>query len=170
MDYLNKLFKQKYLKGIIKTENTYSMAFAIVLSVLALVNIPLNLTTSKYITSTPGLIVLLILALSMVVQRSRIVMVLGLFVLYKIYHEARDKMGVLVNSVVQESVFRKLSSEKQKEPLYQAYLNVPKTLEEEIVGDVVPMIHTMPKATKKIHGNFKPVLSETHGATLVSNL
>lgn len=169
MDYLKKSTK-KYFNNLVKVENKYSMGVAIVLALLAVVHLPLNLTLSKYIMSTPGILVLLILTMSLLMQKSRIVMVLGIFVLYKVYHQARDTVGVLVNSVVQESIFRKLSNDKKKDSLYNAAMEVPKTLEEEVVGRVVPMMHTIPKPSNKIHGDFKPVLGETHGATLVSDL
>lgn len=169
MDYLKKSTK-KYFNNLVKVENKYSMGVAIVLALLAVVHLPLNLTLSKYIMSTPGILVLLILTMSLLMQKSRIVMVLGIFVLYKVYHQARDTVGVLVNSVVQESIFRKLSNDKKKDSLYIAAMEVPKTLEEEVVGRVVPMMHTIPKPSNKIHGDFKPVLGETHGATLVSDL
>lgn len=170
MDYLTKLRRSKYFNNLVKFENRYSMGVALLLAVLAVMHVPLNLTVSKYIVSTLGVVVLLLLAASLVLQKSRVVMVLGLFVLYKIYHEARDMVGVLVNSVVQESVFRKLSNDKKKDSLYRAAMDVPKTLEEEVVGKVVPMLHTIPKPSIKVHGDFKPILSETHGATLVSDL
>lgn len=170
MNYWNKLPQKKYFNDLVKFENKYSMGVALVLTIVAIMQLPLNLTVSKYVVSTLGVIVLLILAVSLLLQKSRIVMVLGLFVLYKIYHQARDMVGVLVNSVVQESVFRKLSNDKKKESLYKAAMTVPKTLEEEVVGKVVPMLHTIPKPSNKVHGDFKPVLSELHGATLVSDL
>lgn len=165
MNYLKTLRSNKYFNNLVKFENKYSMGVALVFAVLAIMHLQMNFTLSKYVVSTPGVIVLLILAVSLLLQKSRLVMVLGLFVLYKIYHQARSAVGVFVNSAVQESVFRKLSSEKDKEKLYRAAMNVPKTLEEEIVGEVVPMIHTIPKPSNKIHGNFKPVLSELHGAS-----
>lgn len=169
MDYFKKSTK-KYFNNLVKVENKYSMGVAIVLALLAVVHLPLSLTLSKYIMSTPGILVLLILTMSLLMQKSRIVMVLGIFVLYKVYHQARDTVGVLVNSVVQESIFRKLSNDKKKDSLYIAAMEVPKTLEEEVVGRVVPMMNTIPKPSNKIHGDFKPVLGETHGATLVSDL
>lgn len=170
MDYLRKLPQNKYLKEVVKSENKYSMSIAVVLFVLAVMHLPLNLTLSKMVLSLPGLVLLSVLALSFLLQKSRLVMVLGLFVLYKVYHQARDMVGVLVNSVVQESIFRKLNSEKAKNKLFDAVMDVPTTLEEEVVNTVAPMLHTIPKPTNKLHGDFKPVLSETHGATLVSEL
>jgi uncharacterized membrane protein len=170
MDYLKKLPQNKYLKEIVKDENKYSMSIATLLFVLAVMHIPLNLTLSKMVTSIPGLIVLSVLALTFLMQKSRLVMVLGLFVLYKIYHQSRDMVGVLVNSVLQESIFRKLTTEKEKDRLFDAAMDVPKTLEEEVVNNVAPMLHTIPKPSNKIHGDFKPVLSEIHGATPVSDL
>lgn len=170
MDYVKKLRREKYFDTLVKFENRYSMGVAIVLALLAIVHIPLNLTVSKHIASPLGLLVLLVVSLTLLLQKSKLVMVLGLFVLYKIYHQSRDMIGVLVNSVVQESVFRKLNTENKKDGLYKSAMEVPETLEEEIVGKVVPMLHTIPKPTKKIHGDFKPVLSEIHGATLVNEL
>jgi hypothetical protein len=170
MDYLNKLRREKYFNNLVKFENRYSMGVALVFAVLAIMHVPLNLTLSRYVVSPVGVVILLVLALTLLLQKSRLVMVLGLFVLYKLYHQARNMVGVLVNSVVQESVFRKLSTDKKKDKLYQVAMEVPTTLEEEVVGRVVPMLHTIPKTTQKLHGDFTPVLSETHGATLVSEL
>jgi len=170
MDYLSKVYNKKYFNNLVQFENKYSMAVAIVLAVLAVVHIPLSLTTSKYITSTVGMVLLFVIAMSLLYQKSRLVMLIGLFAIYKLYHQARDTIGVLVNSVVQESVFRKMNTQQHKDALYDNAMYVPITLEEEIVGRVVPMLHTMPKPSNKIPGNFKPTLSDTYGATLVSDL
>jgi hypothetical protein len=56
-------------------------------------------------------------------------------------------------------------------------MDVPKTLEEELVTKYTDGPHNPYKSmyisdtkTNKIHGDFKPLLSELHGATLVSDL
>lgn len=168
---------QRYFNKLVKAENKYSMAVAIILALIAVVHIPLSLDVSKHITSTTGVVILLILALSLLMQKSRVVMVLGLFVLYKLYYQARDRAGVLINSVVQESVFRQLNTQNDKDALYdKVTTNIPKTLEEEMVDKMAPnyTYHRFPTFENKnkslSFGNFKPVLSEIHGATAVGDL
>lgn len=166
---------QRYFNNLVKAENKYSMGVAIVLVLIAVFHIQLSLDMSKYITSTPGIVVLIILAVSLLMQQSKVVMVLGLFVLYKLYYQARDRVGVLINSVVQESVFRKLNTQKEKDTLYDnVTMNLPKTLEEEMVEQMAPnyTYHRVPTFENKnkslSFGNFKPVLSDIHGATVLN--
>ena len=142
----------KLLKGI----KQHEQILVIVLIIYVLLEIKTPKPIAGLIDNVYGNLFVIVLALTFFLQNKPVLGVLGLIVAYFFIKRSSIENGT-------HAIRTSLPSEKVKASDFAKFNNFPMTLEEEVVSKMAPLVGS----SKDVNVNFKPVLSETHDATVL---
>jgi len=143
------------LKQLMKTENAHQMLLFVVFVVYLLADVKLPEVLARGVDTMVGKVVVLVLSLTVFMATHPLVGVLALVVGYEVIRRSSRQTGsVLLNHIKEAEVI------KMKE--FEKYNDFPKTLEEEVVQNSVPLVKPAlnPLAMLK-PDSFKPIMSKT---------
>ena len=146
---------EKMLKQLMKTENAHQMLLFVVFVVYLLADVKLPEVLARGVDTMVGKVVVLVLSLTVFMATHPLVGVLALVVGYEVIRRSSRQTGsVLLNHIKETEVI------KMKE--FEKYNDFPKTLEEEVVQNSVPLTKPVldPLAMLK-PDSFKPIMSKT---------
>ncbi len=142
----------KLIKGI----KQHEQILIVVLVIYVLLEIKTPKPLAGVVDNIYGQMVVVAIALTFFVQNKPVVGVLGLLVGYLLI-----KRSSVVNGT--HAIRTSLPSEKVKAKDFAKYNKFPVTLEEEVVSKMAPLVGS----SQDVNVNFKPVMSETHDATVL---
>ena len=142
----------KLIKGIKQEEQI----LVVVLVIYALLDIKTPKPIAGMIDNMYGKLFVIVISLTFFIQNKPVLGVLGLIAAYFFIKRSSVENGT-------HAIRTSLPSEKIKSSDFEKYNNFPTTLEEEVVSKMAPLVGS----TKAVNVNFKPVLSETHDATVL---
>lgn len=143
----------KNLKKLIATENRHQIILCVVFLIYIVSSVPTPDFLAQMINTSVGTAIVVILALSMLGCCNPIVAVLGLVAAYE-----------LVKRSVHAAHLATAPSEVTKLAQMKKYNEFPRTLEEEMVQKMAPLVNHSPA-----HGaNYKPVLDDIQDAAPVN--
>lgn len=132
----------------------------IVILVVFVIYVILEIKTPKPIAELSdniyGNVAVIIVALTFFIQNKPVVGIFGLVVAYIFVKRSSVGNGTY-------DMRRNLPSEKKKIQDFAKHNNFPVTLEEEVVSKMAPLV----VASTGVNVNFKPVLNDTHDATVL---
>jgi hypothetical protein len=144
----------KLLNDLLKAEKKHQMFLGIVFIIYILLNIRSPHGLAELIDTTIGNIVVVCLALTLFSQTNSIIGVLGCIVAYLLIKRSSIETG-------SHAVRSFLSSENAKTRDFSKYNQFPKTLEEEVVAKMSPLV----KHAEARNSKYTPVLDEVHNAS-----
>tara|TARA_Y100000748_G_scaffold290204_1_gene276661 strand:+ start:11712 stop:12161 length:450 start_codon:yes stop_codon:yes gene_type:complete len=143
----------KNLKKLIATENRHQIILGVVFLIYIVASVPTPDFLAQMVNTSVGTAIVVILALSMLGCCNPIVAVLGLVAAYELV----KRSGRAAPLAAAPSEVTKLAQMKR-------YNEFPKTLEEEMVQKMAPLVRHPPA-----HGaNYKPVLDDIQDAAPVN--
>ena len=122
-----------------------------ILYIIMPIDMPQDLST--FINSIIGRVVVLLLALSVFTKSNAIVGVLGLVAAYTLIKRAEG-----LESPLNSSKF--IPSEVSKASDFSEFNQFPVTLEEEVVSQMAPLVHS----SSSDNATYKPILESVHDA------
>ena len=143
----------KNLKKLIATENRHQIILGVVFLIYIVTSVPTPDFLAQMVNTSVGTAIVVILALSMLGCCNPIVAVLGLVAAYELVK--RSGSAALMASV---------PSEVTKLAQMERYNEFPKTLEEEMVQKMAPLVSHPPAPG----ANYKPVLDDIQDAAPVN--
>lgn len=143
----------KNLKKLIATENRHQIALGMIFLIYIVANVPTPDILAQLVNTCVGTAVVVILALSMLGCCNPIVAVLGLVAAYE-----------LVKRSGRVATLNMVPSEVTKLAQMKRYNEFPKTLEEEMVQKMVPLVKHPPAPG----ADYKPVLDDIQNAAPVN--
>ena len=142
----------KLIKGI----KQHEQILVIVLIIYVLLEVKTPPAISGLVDNMYGNLFVIIIALTFFTQNKPVLGILGLVVAYFFIKRSSVQNG-------SHAIRTSLPSEKVKVSDFAKYNSFPTTLEEEMVSKMAPLVGK----TKDVNANFKPVISETHDATVL---
>ena len=143
----------KNLKKLIATENRHQIMLGVVFLIYIVASVPTPEFLAEMINTSVGTAVVVVLALSMLGCCNPIVAVLGLVAAYE-----------LVKRSGRAALLATARSEVTKLAQMERYNEFPKTLEEEMVEKMAPLVKHPPAPG----ANYKPVLNDIQDAAPVN--
>lgn len=142
----------KFLKDLMKAEKKHSLVLELLFVIYIMFDIETPVELAKLVDSSMGNIVVVLLALSMFAAAGPIAGILALLAAHTlIKRSSMQTGGVLMQS--------ENHAEEIKMKMLKQYNDFPKTLEEEVVADMAPIVRN-----DGSQGDFKPVLSDLQDA------
>ena len=143
----------KNLKKLIATENRHQIILGVVFLIYIVASVPTPDFLAQMVNTSVGTAIVVILALSMLGCCNPIVAVLGLVAAYELVKRSGSAAPMAM-----------VPSEVTKLAQMERYNEFPKTLEEEMVQKMTPLVRHPPA-----HGaNYKPVLDDIQDAAPVN--
>lgn len=143
----------KYLRSLLKSERKHSVVLEVLLSIYVLFNIQTPFGLAKLVDTTIGNVVVVVLALTMFAAAGPIAGILALLASYVLITRSSRVTGGAYRQDETES-------EEIKMKMLEQYNEFPKTLEEEVVSDMAPIIRN--DGGKQ--ADYKPVLNDLFDA------
>lgn len=152
MNSINKIFRGTNLFHIF-------IGALLVIYIISNVRLPHEIT--RFVDSTIGNIVVIVLAVILLLSTHPVVGILGIVAAYELIRRSTNGFnlsGEYYDAGVQKQEYIK---EKKRYNLYPRYNDFPVTLEEEVVQNMAPLVkHDSPSSL-----NYKPAMSNTYDAT-----
>ena len=140
----------KFLKDLMKAEKKHSLVLELLFVIYIMFDIETPVELAKLVDSSMGNIVVVLLALSMFAAAGPIAGILALLAAHTlIKRSSLQTGGVLMQS----------ENHAEEIKMLKQYNDFPKTLEEEVVADMAPIVRN-----DGSQGDFKPVLSDLQDA------
>ena len=147
------------LKQLIATENRHQIVLGVVFLLYIVSNVQIPEPLAEMVNTTIGNAIIIILALSMLAAANPIIGVLGLVAAYELLKRSGNTSMAIAN----------LPSEANKLADMKQYNQFPKTLEEEIVNKMVPLVHhNSAYAEGSVNIQYQPVLDDTQNAAPIN--
>lgn len=143
----------KNLKKLIATENRHQIILGVVFLIYIVASVPTPYILAQMVNTSVGTAIVVILALSMLGCCNPIVAILGLVAAYELV----KRSGRAASLATAPSEVTKLAQMKK-------YNEFPKTLEEEMVQKMVPLVRHPPAPG----ANYKPVLDDIQNAAPIN--
>jgi len=145
----------KFLKDLMKAEKQHSLVLELLFVIYIMFDIETPVELAKLVDTPMGNVVVVLLALSMFAAAGPIAGILALLAAHTLIKRSNFKTGgVLLQS--------ENHAEEIKMKMLKKYNDFPKTLEEEVVAEMAPIVRN-----DGSQGNFKPVLSDLNDAAPV---
>ena len=145
----------KFVKDLMKAEKKHSLVLELLFVIYIMFNIDTPIELAKLVDTQLGNIVVALLGLTMFAAAGPIAGILGLLAAYTLIKRSSLKTGGVL-----------LQSENKAEEIKMDMLNqfndFPKSLEEEVVADMAPIVRS-----DGSQGSFKPVLDNLNDAAPV---
>ena len=147
------------LKQLIATENRHQIVLGVVFLLYIVSNFQIPEALAEMVNTPIGNAIVIVLGLSMLAMANPIIGVIGLVAAYELLKRS-GQASMSAGGLPSES--SKLADMKQ-------YNQFPKTLEEEIVNKMVPLVHHNSAYTEGSVGiQYKPVLDDTQNAAPIN--
>lgn len=143
----------KYLKSLLKTEKTHAVILEILFLIYILFNIQPPYIIAKLVDSTIGNIVVVVFAITIFAAAGPIAGILALLASYSLINRSAIATGGAYRQDENEA-------EELKMKMLEQYNEFPKTLEEEVVGDMAPIVRN----DDDMQATYKPVLNALNDA------
>ena len=143
----------KNLKKLIATENRHQIILGVVFLIYIVASVPTPDFLAQMVNTSVGTAIVVILALSMLGCCNPIVAVLGLIAAYELVKRSGNAAPMAM-----------VPSEVTKLAQMERYNEFPKTLEEEMVQKMAPLVSHPPAPG----ANYKPVLNDIQDAAPVN--
>ena len=143
----------KNLKKLIATENGHQIILGVVFLIYVVGSVPTPDFLAQMVNTSVGTAIVVILALSMLGCCNPIVAVLGLVAAYELVKRSGNAAPLAM-----------VPSEVTKLAQMERYNEFPKTLEEEMVQKMAPLVSHPPAPG----ANYKPVLNDIQDAAPVN--
>jgi hypothetical protein len=143
----------KYLRSLIKTERKHSIVLELLFTIYILFNIQTPYSLAKIIDTTLGNIFVVVLALTMFAAAGPIAGILALLASYSLINRSARATGGVYRHDENEA-------EELKMKMLEQYNEFPKTLEEEVVSDMAPIVRN----DDDMQAVYKPVLNDLSDA------
>lgn len=142
----------KFLKDLMKTEKKHSLVLELLFVIYIIFDIDTPLEVAKHVDTQLGNVLVMLLGLSMFAAAGPIAGILGLLAAYTLIKRSNIKTGgILLQS--------ENKAEDIKMKMLKKFNDFPKTLEEEVVSDMAPIVRN-----DGSQGNFKPLLGDLNNA------
>ena len=147
-----------YFKELIHDNNHHQLALAVIFLIYIFINIKMPHIIAEGVSSMIGTVIIVIVALSLLLNSNPLVGILGIVVAYLLIERSNQQMKS------KSSVATVMEKEMEKmDTFFKVENQFPKTLEEEVVEK-----RTLHKSKQDIIGpSYKPLLSELPGSTLL---
>ena len=144
----------QYLKQLMAAEKHHQKILGVIFLVYIVSNVPIPTFLANMVNTPIGTALTIMLGLSLLGCCNPIVAVLGLIACYDLIKRSGSNMMSVVG----------IPSELSKMADMKKFNSFPKTLEEEVVQNMVsPVTHSSSKGS-----DFKPVLCDTQGAAPIN--
>lgn len=144
-----------FLKSLMKTEKKHAIILEVLFILYLLFNVTLPLSLANFFTTKIGVIIAVLLAISMF-SAGLIAGILALLVAYTTIKRANlQSSGVFPNGGAEEIKMEMLNN----------YNKVPKTLEEEVVDNMAPIVKDSGNGDP---ASYKPVLNPTNDSAPIN--
>jgi hypothetical protein len=145
----------KFFKDLMKAEKKHSLVLELLFVIYIIFDIDTPLELAKLVDTQLGNVVVALLGLTMFAAAGPIAGILGLLVAYTLIKRSSLKTGgVLLQS--------ENKAEEIKMDMLKKFNDFPKSLEEEVVADMAPIVRS-----DGSQGDFKPVLDDLNDAAPV---
>jgi hypothetical protein len=146
----------KYLRNLMKAEEKHQMLLAFLLVIYLLFDVQTPDAIADLIDSPVGNVIIVLLALTVFISAGPLVGILALIAAHCLIKRSSKKTG---------TYYMKDNgrAEEIKMEVLKKYNDFPKTLEEEVVANMVPLVRHPPAP----NSNYKPVLDKLHDAAAV---
>lgn len=145
----------KFLKDLMKAEKKHSLVLELLFVIYIMFDIETPLEIAKLVDSPMGNVVVVLLALSMFAAAGPIAGILALLAAHTLIKRSTLQTGgVLLQS--------ENKAEEIKMDMLKQFNDFPKTLEEEVVAEMAPIVRN-----DGSQGEFKPVLNDLNDAAPV---
>ena len=142
------------LKKLIATENRHQILLGAVFLIYIVANIQTPHALAEMVNTTVGNAIVIILGLSMIAAANPVVGILGIVAAYELIRRSGGMSATI----------RDMPSEVTRLANMNKYNDFPKTLEEEIVNKMAPLVHH-PAAPG---ADYKPVLNDIQDAAPIN--
>lgn len=144
-----------FLKDLMKLEKTHSLVLELLFVIYIMFDIETPSELANLVDTKIGNVVVVLLGLSMFAAAGPIAGILGLLAAHTlIKRSSLQTGGVLAQS--------ENKAEEIKMSMLQKYNDFPKTLEEEVISEMAPIVRS-----DGSQGNFKPVVDNLNDAAPV---
>lgn len=141
------------VRGLIKAEKKHQILLSMVFVIYILLNVQTPKMLAGFIDNLVGNIVVILVALTILMNSHPVVGVLALVVAYELIKRSSVSTGTY-------AITNYLSSEKAKVEDFAEYNDFPVTLEEEVVSKMAPLVRN----DDAPNSEYKPVLDDLHDA------
>ena len=141
------------VKGFIKAEKRHQLLLSVVFIIYILLNVQTPKMLAGLIDNLVGNVVVVLVALTILMNSQPVVGVLALVVAYELIRRSSVSTGTY-------AIANYLSSEKAKVEDFAKYNDFPVTLEEEVVSKMAPLVRN----DDAPHSEYTPVLDDLHDA------
>jgi len=146
----------KLVKNLLKAEHRHSRLLELLLAIYIIVDVDTPRQLARMVDTTVGQIVIYLLIATMFYAAGPIAGVLSICAAYLLIDRSSKKTGSYYNNAE--------SAEEIKMDILKNYNGFPKTLEEDIVNSMAPLVK---------HGSigpsdYKPVLGKLHSASAIN--
>lgn len=146
----------KLVKNLLKAEHRHSRLLELLLAIYIIVDVDTPRQLARMVDTTVGQIVIYLLITSMFYAAGPIAGVLSICAAYLLINRSSKKTGSYYTNAE--------SAEEIKMDILKNYNGFPKTLEEDIVNSMAPLVK---------HGSigpsdYKPVLGKLHSASAIN--
>jgi len=142
----------KFLKDLMKAEKKHSLVLELLFVIYIMFDIDTPLEVAKLVDTQLGNVIVMLLGLTMFAAAGPIAGILGLLAAYTLIKRSNLKTGgILMQS--------ENKAEEIKMTMLKKFNDFPKTLEEEVVAEMAPIVRN-----DGSQGNFKPVLGDLNDA------
>ena len=143
----------KYIKSLLNAEKKHSIVLEVLFLIYVLFNIQTPLVLAKLVDTTIGNVVVVVLALTVFAAAGPIAGILALLASYSLINRSARATGGAYRQDETEA-------EEIKMKMLEQYNEFPKTLEEEVVSDMAPIIRN----DGGVQADYKPVLNNLNDA------
>jgi len=140
----------KYLKNLIKAEKSHSIILEVLFLIYILFDIDMPQTIRKLIDTSIGNIIVILLAGTVFMAAGPIAGILALVVAYTLIK--RSRFGV----------YKQFNHEEQKMDEFEKYNEFPKTLEEEVISNMAPIVKSSGGPNQP---EYSPILDNINNAS-----
>lgn len=144
----------KYLKELLKSEKPHTLVLEALFSLYILFDIETPVALAKLVDTTIGNVVLILFALSLFAVAGPTVGVLALIAAYSLIKRSSRATGSLYRQPEHEA-------EEIKMQMLREYNSFPRTLEEDVITDMSPII----RDDGGMNADYKPVLGNLNNAS-----
>ena len=142
------------LKKLIATENRHQIVLGAVFLIYIVGNVPTPHILAEMVNTTIGNAIVIVLGLSMIAAANPVVGILGLVAAYELIRRSGGMSSAIAG----------IPSEVTRLADMKKYNQYPKTLEEEVVQRMAPLVRHAPAPG----ANYKPVLDDIQDAAPVN--
>jgi len=143
----------KLLKELMKGEKTHSLVLEILFVLYIIFDVETPHAIAEIVDTTMGNVVVVILALTMFSAAGPIAGILALLAAHTLIKRSSLQTGGAFKAVANEA-------EEIKMQMLEQYNDYPRTLEEEVVSKMAPIVNN----NNPPHANYKPVLGNLQDA------